>query len=242
MRISDFIEQSNQATSPEPLKALIERAAGDLGFSRYAFCALTRHEQYEANDSPAPAVAHNYPAEWIDHYFHNRYETQDPVVLRAPSFDRPFLWETVNRGSEVSRSQRVVMHEARHAGLRDGVAVPLHGARGNVCLMSFAADERHRHAAAARPTLDVLATQFRTAYRAVACKKGSQEPPPRISPRERECLQWVSRGKSSWDISMILSIEQSTVNFHIRNAMVRLDAPNRVAAVTAAIRYGLITL
>ena len=41
MQISDFIDQSNQMDSAEAIVALMERAASDLGFDRYAYCALT---------------------------------------------------------------------------------------------------------------------------------------------------------------------------------------------------------
>ena len=61
MRLSDFIEASNRAKSPESVLALMERAASDLGFDRYAYSALTGHERYRACGNPPPTVAHNYP-------------------------------------------------------------------------------------------------------------------------------------------------------------------------------------
>jgi DNA-binding CsgD family transcriptional regulator len=61
-----------------------------------------------------------------------------------------------------------------------------------------------------------------------------------LTPREREVLLWAARGKSNWDISQILSVSESAVNFHITNAMRKLDATGRVMAVLKAIRHGLI--
>ena len=69
---------------------------------------------------------------------------------------------------------------------------------------------------------------------------GRQEERPLLSQREIECLTWIARGKSSWGVSIILGISQNTVNFHVKQAMRKLEAPNRVVAVVKAIQSGLI--
>ena len=57
MRLSDFIDESNRAGSTESILALMEHAADDLGFDRYAYCALTRHDRYEAGGNAADAAS-----------------------------------------------------------------------------------------------------------------------------------------------------------------------------------------
>jgi DNA-binding CsgD family transcriptional regulator len=239
VRISDFIEESNRAGSTAAILRLMERAAKDRGFDRYAYCALTRHDRYDAGENPAPAVAHNFPADWIDYYFEHAYQTRDPVVLLAPEIERPFLWDSLDRNFRLSPAQHTLMREAGEAGLRDGAGVPLHGPRGNVCLVTFAAGDGHSGPAAELPTLDVLAAQFHSAYSTVGrCEEARCDQV--LSLRERECLQWIASGKSSWDIGMILQISENTVNFHVRNALRKLDANTRTLAVVKAIRFGLI--
>lgn len=61
-----------------------------------------------------------------------------------------------------------------------------------------------------------------------------------VSPREKEVLNWLKQGKSSWDISMIIGISQSTVNFHIYNVMQKLGASNRPQAIAVAAHMGII--
>jgi len=61
-----------------------------------------------------------------------------------------------------------------------------------------------------------------------------------LSDREKECLGWAAVGKSSWDISVILSISENTVNFHVKNAMKKLGAARRTLAIVKAINLGLI--
>lgn len=241
MRLSDFIEESNRADSTHSIRALMERAAADFGFDKYAYCALTRHDRYEAGYNPAPAVAHNFPASWIHHYFENNYQYKDPVVLLAPYFERPFLWQCLREICNLTREQDILMHQAAESGLNDGVGVPLHGPQGDVCLVTFATGHG-RPDLRALSKLDVLATQFHAAYSAVGRSENDPRTGAILSMRERDCLQWIARGKSSWAIGRILNISENTVNFHVRNALHKLDASTRTLAVVKAIRFGLIGL
>jgi len=72
-------------------------------------------------------------------------------------------------------------------------------------------------------------------------KRSIPEDIPRITEREIECLQWASIGKTAWEISMILSISERTVGFHLTNAATKLQANNRTHAVSIALKKGLIT-
>jgi DNA-binding CsgD family transcriptional regulator len=63
-----------------------------------------------------------------------------------------------------------------------------------------------------------------------------------LSAREIEVLNWLKQGKSTWDISVILSISERTVNFHARNITQKLDAVNRTQAVAVGASLGLIDI
>lgn len=241
MQLSDFIEQSNRQDSPAAILALMARAANDLGFDRYAYCALTCHERYTATDNPPPAVAHNFPEAWIDYYFEHDYPSKDPVVLHAPALEGPFLWDSVGTRFELAPAQRTLMQQAREAKLKNGVGVPLHGTRGDVYLVTFAAGDGHPDPAAEMSKLNLLAVQFHAAYSSVARTGKERESAIDLSPRERECLQWLALGKRPWDIGMILHISGNTVRYHIRNLYRKLGASNRTVAVVKAIRCGLIS-
>ena len=65
---------------------------------------------------------------------------------------------------------------------------------------------------------------------------------PILSSREKEVLNWLKQGKSSWDISIILGISESTANYHVYNIMGKLKVTNRPQAVAVALNLGLIDL
>ena len=242
MRISEFLEESKRLSTPEAMRSLMEKAAADLGFDRWAYCALIGHEKYESGSNPAPAVAHNFPDDWIDYYFDNTYQQVDPVVVHAPQLEGPFLWDDLDVAFGYTEAQKTIMLEADEAGLKDGVAVPLHGPFGRTCLVTFASSDGHPNPRKELLTLNALAANFHTAYSAIGRTKGEEKKSVSLSNREKECLKWISLGKSSSEISTILKISENTVNSHIKSALKKLGAHTRTQAVIAAVYYKLIPL
>jgi LuxR family quorum sensing-dependent transcriptional regulator len=61
-----------------------------------------------------------------------------------------------------------------------------------------------------------------------------------LTPREREVLAWVARGKSAREVAEILHIAKRTVDEHVQTAVRKLGALNRNHAVAIAVRDGII--
>lgn len=61
-----------------------------------------------------------------------------------------------------------------------------------------------------------------------------------LSSREQAVLRWTAEGKTAGEISDILHISERTINFHIRNAIAKLDAPNKTSAAIRAAVLGLL--
>jgi DNA-binding NarL/FixJ family response regulator len=64
--------------------------------------------------------------------------------------------------------------------------------------------------------------------------------PERPSDRELEVLQLYANGIKRVDAARYMGIVETTVTSHLQNALVKLDARNRVEAVAIAIRKGWI--
>lgn len=62
-----------------------------------------------------------------------------------------------------------------------------------------------------------------------------------ISKRQREILQWIYQGKTNWEISKILDINEETVKYHIDQAMNKLNVKTRAQAVGRALEIGAIS-
>ncbi len=61
-----------------------------------------------------------------------------------------------------------------------------------------------------------------------------------LTPREREVLTWVARGKAAREIAVILGITKRTVDEHMATIRRKLHAASGAQAVAIAVRNGLI--
>lgn len=90
-----------------------------------------------------------------------------------------------------------------------------------------------------RPAMHLISIYMYSKYKQLTTC-APQTGVPYLTPRQRECLQWVAAGKSEWDIAAIMNIGQSTVHSHIESAKRTLGVASRVQAVMVAHRFGLI--
>jgi DNA-binding NarL/FixJ family response regulator len=63
---------------------------------------------------------------------------------------------------------------------------------------------------------------------------------PALSAREREIIGLLAEGLTGDEVAELLVLSAETVKTHIRNAMTKLEARNRVHAIAIALRDGLI--
>lgn len=72
-------------------------------------------------------------------------------------------------------------------------------------------------------------------------RRGPGDAPPhsRLSPREREVLELLTRGATNKAIASTLGISKDTVKNHLKNILEKLHLENRVQAAAYALREGL---
>ncbi|WP_192383992.1 LuxR family transcriptional regulator [Mesorhizobium silamurunense] len=188
-----------------------------------------------------PEVMLNYPDEWQKRYFEMSYYRIDPIIKTSRKRVGAFRWSEVYNDASTTETERRVFDEAATFGLRSGISVPLHGPDGNFAIMSFA---QHRDRELQNRTvtyLELAALRFHLRVAKFANSSGREEAPG-LSLRERECIFWTARGKSSWEIGKILGISLNTVNFHLKNVMRKMDTASRTVAAIQAVNLGIIEL
>ncbi|VWC78203.1 LuxR family transcriptional regulator [Burkholderia lata] len=180
----------------------------------------------------------NYPESWQHCYRERQYLIIDPVVQHAMSSLAPLTWCDQLFVTEAEREFR---KELRVHGMGLGVSFPAHFRHTDVACVSFVrstaeADEGVEPvhvpswgALVANLTLD-------TSRRLNVMPSGA----PCLSARELEILKWVAEGKSSWDISRIVSLTEHGVVHHIRNIMKKFDVTSRRRAVLMASKLGML--
>lgn len=233
MRLDDFVMALIEARNPEEVFTHLQTAAAMFGYDRIMYRALRNHP-----DTQLPCLARSYPDEWICQYVDEGYMETDPVRLRMLVSGLPFLWQ--DAAEPGNRLHARILNEAGDVGLKDGIGIPLHGPSGQCVGVGFASTSGKAEAARALPYLHLMALQFHTTYSAMTLPP--LPPPPRLTPREREILQWSAQGKSCWAIGEILNIAENSVEWHFKNIFRKLQVSTRVGAVLKALQFGIITV
>ena len=186
-------------------------------------------------------VLSGYPSSWRSIYEQEGYVANDPTVAHSLSSSLPLVWSSqffLDKGAES------LMEHARQYGLRSGLTVPVHSSNLQTGLLSLSSEATLLDDDMGRIAYSQLfATYLHEAVRKLVEKNARvQQKQCQLTRREKECLTWAAVGKSSWEISKIVSSSERTVNFHIGNVIQKLQVTNRSHAVAKALAGGLIQL
>lgn len=233
----EIIGAFHRAASLSDVEAICRRQCRALGFDRFIFAMRVPTQFAEAQ----LLMINGYPDGWVEHYFAQGYAPHDPVMIHCARHVVPVAWHQlrlVDRGLA-----RRVMGEAAEHGLRDGVTAPVHSPQGEMGVLSFAVDGPPAYCqevvGAAMAQVQMLSAYVHETVRRVAGLAQTQQEPG-LTVREEDCLRWAADGKTTWEIAQILHLSERTVNFHLNNAVQKLDARNRQHAVAKAALQGLV--
>ncbi|WP_407520802.1 LuxR family transcriptional regulator [Methylobacterium oryzisoli] len=183
------------------------------------------------------ALLDGMPTEWIRRYALRGYLYRDATVRHMALSQEPFTWSAIaGRYKDDPISVRV-MQEAGEFGIRAGITIPLLTLDAKLAGASFSG--RHMDVPPEEiGTLHLIATY---AFAHLLLLQGTEgKAPIRLTPREREVLQWAADGKTAWEIGEILGISQKGVEHHLGTSRRKLGAHNGVQTVATALRMGLI--
>jgi DNA-binding CsgD family transcriptional regulator len=116
-----------------------------------------------------------------------------------------------------------------------GFTVPIHDGRGPIAALTFATDQQRPQFEKFINSHDRVLQLMAMYFHAHVRRKLSAD--RRIggvllSPRELECLEWASQGKSAWEIGRILGLSRHTVASYLDNAKEKLGVRTIVQAAT----------
>jgi DNA-binding CsgD family transcriptional regulator len=174
----------------------------------------------------------NWPIAWEMHYASQDYLSVDPLVEQMNRAPCAFRWSSLF--ARVDPVRRRVLDDAAAFGIRDGFAVPIHGPRGAIGAVAISAT--HYDLAPQDEHALRMASLYLHAQMNVLRGDATVHPIRNLTPRERECLNWVAAGKTDWEISQILNISEQTTHGYVQNAMTKLGARTRAQAVALAIQ------
>lgn len=212
----------------------IEFAARSLGFEHCAYGLRTPLPI----TNPRTITLNNYPAKWQDRYISENYLKTDPTVLHGCRTQTPLVWDDT-----IFVSARNLWEEAQSFGLCVGWAqssLDALGVGGMLTLSRSSEGLSQSELASLEIKLRWLTIVSHQCLSRVFISK-LMETQPALTARETEVLKWTADGKTSGEISDILAVSENTINFHIKNAVGKLQTANKTAAVVRAAMLGLLS-
>ncbi|EIS1474301.1 autoinducer binding domain-containing protein [Serratia marcescens] len=229
------------ASSKDEVMLQVEQIVKSLGFERFLFAVV-----------PKPSATNSgiflhstYPEKWRKYYDSHELRSNDPTVTHCFKSMSPFIWQPK---SFQTIEQKTLYEGASSFGLRAGVTLPIHGISGEVGMLTCVRDELPgqsflqdlKHNISSLSLLRDVVCDAMSAY--ITMEAAFDEATPQLTVRELDCLRWMAVGKTTWEISRILSISEAGVNFHISNLRNKFGVNRRNDVVIKAIRTGIITL
>ena len=208
--------------------------AEDAGFEFFAYLNLRGSESFAVS---------NYPREWQDRYVQMNYLRIDPVVTRAKHGPPIFRWSAEETRRSNRRDLKQFFRDADQFGIRSGLSISVPVGFKDRMVFTLASGDRVVSSDGNPDTVTAaVAVAFIHSRLAAATQDAALSSEIHLSPREAECLRWCAEGKTSEEIGIILSLSTHTVNHYLISATKKLNAVNRMHAITIAIRHGILDI
>lgn len=217
-----------------PITRIIEQQVGELEFDFYAL--FIRHPVPFTR--PKTFFYSNYPGKWIEYYLHKDLIQDDPVLKQCSTPGSMWLWAD----DALTSKEFVVLEAARKHGVYHGISCSVMAKNRSVGILSLSSANPSKKIALTTELelkiqyISELAMAALIEIDDISMLATKLE----LSERELEILKWTAEGKTSAEISLILSISENTVNFHQKNMQKRFNAPNKTQIASYAAAIGLI--
>lgn len=230
----DQLKDLQGATDEQALYLQALSLTKTLGFE---FCAFGIRNQFPLTKQRL-VMLNNYPDQWQQRYLAQNYIGIDPTVKHCHRSLLPLVWSDA-----VFAETPEFWEEARSHGLKHGWAQSAKDYRGVESMLSLA---RYAEPIRASEFLDKtgqimwLCHLMHSLVGQLLFDDLPNLNPIHLSLREIEVLKWSSEGKTSTEVASILGLSGRTVNFHINNAMRKMNVVNKTSAVVKAAIQGLL--
>jgi len=229
-RAEPFFRQFAELTTSLELAGLLDEVSRELGFR---YWALTHHVDIRRHPDKAIRLL-NYPGEWVEYYDANSLGLSDPVHRASHVTSQGFAWSRIPDMIALTPRDRDILARGGSNGIGDGFTVPAHVPGESHGSCSFA-----NPAGTPLPGEDLPLAQLVGTFAFEAARRlwrvRPEKPLAPLTDRQRECLIWVARGKTDWEIAQILGIAHQTVVLHLKHARDRFGGGKRTSLVAQAL-------
>ncbi|MDK1389643.1 transcriptional regulator TraR [Sinorhizobium sp. 8-89] len=214
------------------LKQALETVTETTGFGGYAYL----------NVQPSHSSAlSNYHPEWQAEYFRRKFNRLDPVIKRALTLKRAFVWSGERDKPRLSADEQSFFSLAADFGIRSGITIPVRIAHGALAMFTLTSSkqtmdiDREIDPVSAAGAIAQLHTRIQ-----LSDATPSAEERLRLDPKGATYISWIADGKTMEEVADLEGVKYNSVRVKIEHARKRFNV-HTIAHLTAlAIRKKLI--
>ncbi len=227
--------ESMACQTPGQLKSLILKCKKIINFEN-AVCAKGNIiDILQKNEPDLNIFDISYPPGYLNHYVENRFYSNDAALFCFLSSLSPINWLDSKTQTGINYPVSV---NAVDFNMCDGWT---HGAldlKTMDSIVFYFGGPEEMFNKRIRIIFEYIIPFFVEAYDRILKKNinGSII----LTKKEKEVLNWLKEGKSSWEISVIQKISKRTVDFHVNNIKIKLNSTSRAQAVAKGLHFGII--
>lgn len=230
----------NKADSLNQLFDIFDKELYSLGFDRGCFILfLPRNDTYEQH---AFCPHCSFPDKLVQVYLQDKIYKYGPVFESIRATGKVTRWSDFTTGLINHRANKRFtnfINLLHQSGYEDGYSVPIFGAANTFGLLAISNDgQKLDLSECAQEELKHIGLDILTKY--LQLTEQETECSVSLSPREKEVLSWVLRGKSNPVIADIMHISTHTVDTHIRRSCKKLDVSSKWIAAMSAVLRGIL--
>ena len=230
---SEIFRQIDEAATRDDVLDVLAEFYRARGFRSFCFVIpmVTKPDQFRLYER-------GMPPEWMRRYLERDFDLIDPVSTAATTRNEVGTLGELLKQLTVNDVGRLFVEEATRMGLTDGLAIPTSGlrhARGFFGVDNVATEDL---AKVDRSLMRAVAQHAHLRIDRIEEEHGAGI--DGLSPREAEILNWVAAGKSNPETAMILGISEATVGTHLKRLFTKLGVHDRVSAVLAGFKLGML--
>jgi len=237
--MNTWFESLARSETKDELVGCINSHIAEAGFDYWAYNVVISRSDEECRRF----FLHNCPPDLWEAYQGCCKSKRDPITSRSNEFITPKPWAITAaslNAIDLDPKRRGLFEAAHREGVKGGICTPIRDRGellGSVTLASRSASIDWLNAQ--QPFAMLFSVHLHQ-----ACLRFVEEmrddAKPRLSPRELECLSWAAKGKTSWEIGMLLQISERTVTYHLQNAGGKLGTQSRQQAIAQSIMLGVL--
>lgn len=214
------------------------KAFEGLGVKRISYHHLPPFGAEDRTNS-LTVLSYGFPVSWMERYKNQEYAKLDPIPRRALHSGQAFYWSEALQKTKATSEEQAYFDDVQAAEVGDGLAIPVFGPHGRNAYVGLGSGLPERgFSEETALALQIMSQIAHLRYcELLAAEAGTEIV---LSPRERDVLLWMSRGKSNAVIADILDVSPNTVDTYVRRLFKKLEVADRVTASLRGIALGLL--